>query len=303
MTDQLFPRFTGFTYQPVLGGYEEGITRRDPSPVIKYNGKYYVWYSRSTEANHGYTATIWYATSDDGINWTEQKQALSRGSEGTFDEHAVFTPSILVHEGKYYLSYTAVAEPFYNIFNERKIMISKTAIGMAVASTPDGPWEKIPEPILKPTDNPALFDSLRVDDSCFVTKENKVYMYYKGRQIDHTPQETKMGLAIADRPEGPYIRYSDQPIVKGGHEVCCWPHKDGIAALFCNVGEAGNSLQYSEDGIHFTKICDTVPPMAPGPYREDNYKEGRGKGISWGLCISNHKKWPSLARFECDLTV
>jgi len=28
--------------------YEPGVTRRDPSPVIKVGSLYYVWYSRST---------------------------------------------------------------------------------------------------------------------------------------------------------------------------------------------------------------------------------------------------------------
>lgn len=27
--------------------YEEGIVRRDPSALIHYDGKYFVWYSRS----------------------------------------------------------------------------------------------------------------------------------------------------------------------------------------------------------------------------------------------------------------
>lgn len=129
-------------------------------------------------------------------------------------------------------------------------------------------------PILIPTENSNLFDSLRVDDSCFIIRNNKIYMYYKGRQVDHTPNETKMGLAIADNPDGPYVRYSKQPIVNGGHEVCCWAHGNGVAALFCNVGEAGNSLQYSDDGIHFEKICDTVPSKAPGPFRADNFVNG-----------------------------
>jgi len=54
--------------------------------------------------SHGYTATIWAATSADGYGygWTEQGQALRRGPVGGFDEHAVFTPSVLVYGGRYY---------------------------------------------------------------------------------------------------------------------------------------------------------------------------------------------------------
>lgn len=299
---ELFEDFDGFTYQPILGGFEEGVTRRDPSPVIKFNDQYYVWYSRTTIVNHGYPATVWYATSKDGYDWTEQKQAIARGPQGSFDEHGVFTPSVFKFNNKYYLSYTAVPEPFYNGAHLGHKTVTKTAIGLAVADSPDGPWNKVPEnPIFKPTEDPELFDSLRVDDTCFVIKDNKIFMYYKGRQIDHTPGETKMGLAIAEKPEGPYVRVTDQPIVKGGHEVCCWPHGSGIAALFCNIGEAGNSLQYSEDGIHFEKVCDTNPPHAPGPFRADDFVNGVGPGISWGIAIAHHPNWPYLQRFECNL--
>ncbi len=301
---ELFPRFNGFSYTPILGGYEQGVTRRDPSPVIKYKGLYYVWYSRTTVHLHGYTATIWYATSEDGHEWTEQKQALPRGGQGAFDEHAVFTPSIFIWDNKFYMSYTGVPEPFYNGVYMGHKTTTKTAIGLAQADSPEGPWTKLSQnPILVPPENPDLFDSLRVDDSCFVVRDNKIFMYYKGRQIDHTPGETKMGLAIAEKPEGPYARVSEQPIVKGGHEVCCWPHGTGVAAMFCNIGEAGNSLQYSENGIDFTRICDVVPPHAPGPYREDNFATGIGPGICWGISIKAREDgWPYLARFDCNLS-
>jgi hypothetical protein len=49
-----FPRFDGFTYAPAIPR-EEGVTRRDPSPVIRVDETFYVWYSRTTETAHGYT--------------------------------------------------------------------------------------------------------------------------------------------------------------------------------------------------------------------------------------------------------
>ena len=35
-----------------------------------------------------------------GLHWEERGQALGRGPHGAFDEHAVFTPTVLVAEGR-----------------------------------------------------------------------------------------------------------------------------------------------------------------------------------------------------------
>ena len=72
-----------FSYTAAEGlGFEEGITRRDPSDVIEVNNLYYVWYTRTTQGVSGYDATVWYATSEDGHAWQEQGEALGRGPKG-----------------------------------------------------------------------------------------------------------------------------------------------------------------------------------------------------------------------------
>ena len=63
---------------------------------------------------HGYDSTIWYATSPDVHTWTEKGESLVRGPVGNWDEQSVFTPSILVAKGRYYLFFTAVPKPFSN---------------------------------------------------------------------------------------------------------------------------------------------------------------------------------------------
>ena len=74
-------------------GKEPGITRRDPSDVIKVGDTYFLYYTHvdhsklSSERKRlqasGYVGTIWYATSKDkGHNWIEQGLALVE----TFEE-------------------------------------------------------------------------------------------------------------------------------------------------------------------------------------------------------------------------
>lgn len=55
-----------------------------------------------------------------------------------------------------------------------------SAIGLAVADSPDGPWQRVgTDPILKPSADPEQFDSLRIDHTCFVVREGRIWMYYK----------------------------------------------------------------------------------------------------------------------------
>jgi hypothetical protein len=126
-------------------------------------------------------------------------------------------------------------------------------------------------------------------------------MYYKGRQMNRTPSETKMGLAIANAPTGPYVKHGENPVLDSGHGVCVWPHGSGVGCMVCNVGPQGDTLQYSDDGIHFQRIADAVPPKAPGPFRADRFRDGSGPGISWGVSMKNHPRWPYPVRFDCDL--
>lgn len=297
-----FPRFNGFAYRPILGP-EPGVTRRDPSPVIHAGDLYHVWYSRTENDLHGYSATVWWATSPDGETWTERGEAIGRGGPGDFDEHAVFTPTTLVANGRFYLFYDAVPEPFTN--DDGGPNCTPTAVGVAEADAPEGPWRKFPgNPVLTISPDPAEFDSLRVDDTCLIAREGGYWMYYKGRQAGNTPRNTKMGLAIADSPTGPYVKYEGNPVLPSGHEVCVWPHGTGVGAIISPHGPDGNTLQYSEDGLRFHRVADISPPRAPGPFRADGYREGEGPGFEWGVCQVTEKGPPPvvyLARFEADL--
>ena len=157
-------------------------------------------------------------------------------------------------------------------------------------------------PVLR-TGKPGEWDSGRVDDACLIVRGGKYWLYYKGRQLGLSPAETKMGLAIADTPTGPYVKYKSNPVLASGHEVCVWPHREGIAALIAPVGPEGSTVQYSPDGIHFTSKAKVAPPSAPGPYRTDFFADvSYGTGITWGVCQNTREKpLPFLMRFDCNL--
>jgi predicted GH43/DUF377 family glycosyl hydrolase len=287
-------------YSPAKGiGPQEGVMRRDPSDIIKVGDLYYVWYSKGPQSS-GYDATIWYATSSDGHQWTEKGESLPKGQKDSWDEHSVFTPNILVAEDRYWLFYTAVPEPFIGSGPKT----TPTAIGLAVSDLPDGPWQKIESnPVLKISDDHDDFDSLRVDDACLIVRDGKYWMYYKGRQWNKTPAETKMGVAIADKPQGPYIKHQDNPIIAGNHEVLVWPQGGGVAAMIGTVGPKSitRSIMFAEDGLSFSKTHAIANvPTAAGAYRPEAFtNSSTGELIQWGVHIGKRKGFlPFIERFD-----
>lgn len=286
------------------------VMRRDPSDIIKVDGKYFVWYSKRLaedghnlfpgdhNASNGYHADIWYATSTDGKYWTEKSVCIEKGGEGDWDEQSAFTPNILVWKGKYYLYYTGVPKPFTNDGDQ----VTKSAIGLAVADSPDGPWKKLSAPILMCSNNPNDFDSMRIDDACLIVRKGKIYLYYKGRQWNNTPANTKLGLATADDPEGSYIKHSLNPIIKAGHEVMVWHLNTGVVAMI-NIGPEGlrHTLQYAPDGIHFSTMQHVSQlPSAAGFYWPEAFTDSvTGRMPDWGIeIVSVDKQLPGLGQVD-----
>ncbi|MCP4260682.1 MAG: family 43 glycosylhydrolase [Planctomycetes bacterium] len=277
-----------FIYKSVTGiGHEVGVCRRDPSDIIKSGNIYFVWYTKVLAGSplypSGYFGTIWYATSQNGLHWTEQGEALGKGPSGSFDAHAVFTPGILVTKGKYYLYYTAVPDGFVN--ND---ISDYTAIGMAESDSPHGPWiRSSANPIVKPSKDHTKFDSYRVDDSCLLVRKGRIWLYYKGRQYNRTPSQTKMGVAIAEKPHGPYIKvtdvFADHSILTKSHEVLVWPQGSSVAAL----ASISKTIRYAPDGLHFERLRSVRNrPNAPGGYRPDAFTDSKNpRAMPWGISM------------------
>ena len=99
------------------------------------------------------------------------------------------------------------------------------------------------------------------------------------------------------------MKYKDNPIIQGNHEVLVWPQGKGIAAMIGKVGpkEITESIVYSEDGLHFSKTHEVVDvPTAGGAYRSEAFTgSSTGKQIEWGVHIGTRKgSLPFIERFE-----
>ena len=207
--------------------------------------------TRREQISPGYDATVWYATSIDGHKWTEKGQALGKGEPGSWEGASVFTPNILVAEGRYWLFYTGTSNDFH-----KKPFNPDSKIGIAVSDSADGPWERLAtNPALSNSDDKDQFDSHLVDDACLIAREGKYFFYYKGRQLGKSPGQTQMGLAVAEQPQGPYVRHESSPVIPGNHEVLVWPQGEGVAAMIGTTGPKNitNSIMYAADGVTFPK--------------------------------------------------
>jgi beta-xylosidase len=289
------------THSAVQGiGAEKGVMRRDPSDVIKVGDLFYVWYSKG-KISPGYDATLWYATSPDGHQWNEKGMALGKGEPGSWEGESVFTPNILVAKGRYWLFYTGVSRKFQKGYNP------DSKIGIAVSDSPDGPWERLKtNPALTNSDKPEDFDSHLVDDACLIVRGGKYWFYYKGRQLGKGPGQTQMGVAIADQPEGPYVKHESNPVVPGNHEVLVWPQGEGVAAMIGTTGPKTitNSVMYAADGLSFSKThVAKKGPWAGGAYRPEAFTEsGKGELPKWGVEIGRKKGYlPFINRFDCKI--
>ena len=314
--------FGRFNKSQVKGdlAFEQGVTRRDPSKVLLIDNLYYTWYSKSTGESYGFgtgdpekkvfpwdKTEIWYATSEDGIEWREQGLAVGRGEKGAYDDRSVFTPEVMAHEGKFYLVYQAVKAPYLNR--------TKNTVGMAVADNPRGPWKKVASPILKPADNGIWlgnednrkkakvqgdFDSHKVHDPTLMVFNDKFYLYYKGERygekITAGGREIRWGVAIAEQPEGPYKKSPFNPITQSGHELAIWHYRGGIAMASCKDGPESGTFQYAKDGVNFeimSYIKDIPDAIATvESLDKDSYP---GAALQWGLSheyyIPDGKMW------------
>lgn len=331
--------YTSFRYSEVTGiGKEKNVTRRDPTTILRINGTYYVWYTRrQTPNDRDQTnkpphreqswdtpvydwdlAEIWYATSKDGFNWIEKGVAVQRGPQSAYDGRSVFTPDVLMSNGKFYLYYQAVDYPYTHR--------TRNTIGMSWAESAQGPWYRSESPVLIPgeagqwygdddsdeVERYGAWDGHKVHDPFILVRDNKYWLYYKGQPMGWTTKYSRgigWGVAIAGKPEGPFVKSDLNPITNSGHETCLLPYKEGILAICGHDGPEKDTIQYAPDGLNFDVVSHVMlPPLAAGPFAPDSYSDTKdGKGILWGLshiATEELKQGNSyIVRFDCNLRV
>ncbi len=179
----------------------------EASDAIKDQGIYYLFYHGfGKEYNYGTAEGTGYqlgvATSKNPLGpFTkyEGNPVLKVGLKGGWEDINVACAMIL-KEGtkKYYMWYSAKSSQ-----TKRGVW----DVGLATSSSPLGPWEKY-------EGNPVIRDFGYVGG--VVKKEGKYYLYSAypigSTGTDYSP----MALAISNSPEGPWVKYADNPVIEQG---------------------------------------------------------------------------------------
>ncbi len=310
--------YTQFKYTALKGldynNHDGTVTRRDPTRIIKANGKYYMWYTLrrtpvfvgAANATDTVPSTDWdlcdigCATSLDGITWEEQKIAVPRPPKPQQGWRSVSTPDVLVWKGKYYLYYQAFSQISGLKGDDCPVCVSW-------ADSPDGPWTAV-DGIVVPNGPEGTWDQFSIHDPQPIVMGDKIYLYYKSDYHGRPNNIRSTGLAISDDPLGPFVKYEHNPVMSSGHETQMFRFKEGIAAILAKDGHEANTIQYSPDGKNFkiASFCDFVP-VAGGVYDPDAFTGVEyARGITWG--ISHVNLWgPNrrsyILRFDCDLSL
>lgn len=237
--------------------------------VFKDSEDYYFYYHATTmDLQHwgrrGYRIGV--ATAKHPLGpWTKSANnpLLDLGTPGSWDDTIVACPVILKEgPGKYFMWYCATGgrEPY----------VKCCSIGLATASSPEGPWTKYMK-------NPVIAGFGYV--SSVIKKDGKYYLYSEhpvhSTGVDYGP----ISLATADSPEGPWTPWSGNPVLPAG-ETGAWDdagyseakvvYRDGMFHMFYGgakeyrirrMTQESIGYAYSFDGLRFIKFGGN--PVAP----------------------------------------
>ena len=176
--------------------------------------------------------------------------------EGHWNAVGFHNPSIKKIDGKYVLVYISNDGAPNHGPNQR--------IGMLVSQSLDGPWQEIPNeksPLLSP---PADSTIWCYNSGCGVNNptllkhpDGRYFLYFKAMTGPRPVGKVKMGLAIANNLEGPYV-IQQKPITSNNQAI-----EDGYAFLWRDhicllttdnhgiLENGGGLLWISKNGFHF----------------------------------------------------
>ena len=188
------------------------------------DGRYHLFASRwekkwGFSANWLYRCEIVRCASDTPQGpYRYEETILSEREHSYFDGRNVHNPYIREYNGKYYLYYfgttyggpTPMTEAeisdlqrFIEVWNNKRI-------GVAVADSVLGPWKRPDKPLLLPRDYTHWDCTVTTNPAVAILPNGTTYMLYKSRSYANAT--LRIGVAKADKPDGEFIRLTEQPI-------------------------------------------------------------------------------------------
>jgi hypothetical protein len=234
------------------GSWDDRIL--ETSDAFKDFGTYYLYYHGASE-KHGYRIGVATSTHPLGpFTRHGNKPLIDVGPEGTWDDRATACAMILRQDEKqYYMWYFGTG----SLPGDKR-----SGIGLATAEHPLGPWKKF-------EGNPLLYESGYVGG--VVQVKGRYYLYTEHPIGYRCPDYGPVALFTADKPEGPWKPYADNPVMDVG-EWGEWDeagiseaevlYHSGVFHMFYGGGKPYDpriltresiGYAYSFDGVHWIK--------------------------------------------------
>jgi hypothetical protein len=236
------------------------------SPIYDEAGRVHVYYSR-WPARHGMSGwiskcEIAHAVADSPEAPFVFQAVVLAPRPGRFDATTCHNPTIHRFDGNYYLYYMGTSDG----------RLASKRIGFAVSASPFGPWTRCDEPLLQPGPPGAWDDLCNTNPALIRHPGGKYWLYYKAINRDeyfNAPKSERIkgnrryGLAVADRPEGPFIKHTGNPVIDFSRveknmqleDAFLWL-EDGRFKLICRdmgfYDHFAGLLLESSDGIRFS---------------------------------------------------
>lgn len=236
------------------------------SPIEGADGKIHIFFSR-WDAGKGMSgwikgSEIAYAVADSPEQPFQFVDVVLAPRPGYWDATTCHNPLITKVNGKYCLFYMG---------NSNGKTDTKR-IGLAVADQLQGPWKRSDEPILLPGPAGAWDDHCTTNPAFIQRKNGECWLFYKSWNTADYQNATnptirgnrKYGLAKAPRPEGPYTKVGENPVIdfsnKGNNaqfeDAFVWQQGKKIWMIARDMGvfshEAGLIMD-SKDGVHWSE--------------------------------------------------
>jgi alpha-L-fucosidase len=195
--------------------------------------------------------------------------ALAPRGEAFWDGRMTHNPVVKRIGGRYALFYTGTTYAGETPTPERPTTADSPLkldahqherVGVALADSPYGPWRRQDRPVLDV--RPDSWEQFLISNpSPLVRPDGTILLYYKGVE---RLREHAIGVAQANRPEGPYERLSERPfeVGVGAEDPTMWFENGRYHALMLDHGRLFSDKEIyhatSEDGLHWVTEPDPV---------------------------------------------
>lgn len=231
------------------------------------DGKCHLFYSR-WPLQHGFNAWVTHSEVAHAVGDTplgpfkHQDVALPERGEGFWDGHCTHNPTVLRVGKKYYLYYMGNRGDREPTKGLNWVHRNNQRIGVAVADSPDGPWQRFDRPLLEPQSG--FYDATCCNNPSVTARPGGGYlMVYKavgdkGKPPFYGP--VLHCVATSESPTGPFTRHPKPVFVKEGVPfaaedpfVWCdgqryWAIVKDNAGYFTGAGRS-TALWQSSDGL------------------------------------------------------